>query len=144
MSGERILLIDELADDRDLYGEGLKLLGYAVAVVAAETGEASLSPPPDVIVLHLAGGKDWPLCDDLRHLYRDVPVVVVTAAVRPDQANRQRARVTANCAAFVGKPCTHVELGAVIARVLEGERGIELTSGATAATTIGPLSTGCA
>ena len=144
MSAERILLIDDLADDRELYGEGLGMLGYAVAAVTTiEARDAALSGRPDLIILHLAGGKDWGLCDELGELYRGIPVVVVTAAVRPDQANRQRARRTANCAGFVGKPCTHVELGAVIARVLDGERGIELTSGAGPSPT-GRLKAGCA
>lgn len=130
MRSRRILLIDELADDRELYGHGLAMLGYEVAAVTAnEARVRPLSPSPDLIVLHLAGGKEWVLCDELRRLYEHVPVVVVTAAVRPDRANRQRARATVNCAGFVGKPCTHEELGAVIGRVLGGERGIELTSG---------------
>lgn len=140
MSGQRILLIDELPDDRELYKRGLAMLGYAVATVtAAEAREAAHSPPPDVIVLHIAGGKHWGVCDELRELYGPIPVVVVTAAVRPDEANRQRARATVNCAAFVGKPCTHLELGAVIARVLDGQRGIELTTGA-GSEPAGPLS----
>jgi hypothetical protein len=52
-------------------------------------------------------------------------VIVVTAAIRPDAANRKMERQMANCAAFVVKPCDHGLLVSVIARVLSGERGIE-------------------
>ena len=126
----RILLIDELPDDRELYTSGLGMLGFTVDAVA--TAEAAAGPrthPPDVIVLHLAHGDRWDLCDELQTLYGSIPVVVLTAAVRPDGSNRERARATANCAAFVGKPCTHEDLGAIIGRVLSGERRLEFVSG---------------
>lgn len=129
----RILLIDEVTDDREIYGKGLAMLGYAVTV--ADPGEAFAAarrPQPDLVVLHLSRGENWEMCDELRRLYGLVPVVVLTADVRPDGSNRRRARATANCAGFLGKPCTHLELGGVIARILAGERGIEATTGRAA------------
>ena len=126
----RILLIDELPDDREIYGRGLAMLGFTVTTLTeAQARAAALTPLPDVIVLHLAHSACWELCDDLRRLYGPVPVIVLTAAVRPDRLNRERARATINCAGFVGKPCTHLELGAVVSRVLSGERRLEFGSG---------------
>ena len=129
----RILLVDDLPDDREIYGEGLTLLGFSVTLLTpAEIRTYRAASPPDVIVLHLVSAPGWMVCDDLLGLYPAVPVIVLTAAMRPDGAHRRRARATPNCAAFVGKPCTHLELGAVITRVLAGERGIQLTTGQAA------------
>ena len=124
----RILLVDDLPDDREIYGYGLTLLGFGVTLLTiAEIGVPA--EPPDAIVLHLQGSEGWTACDRLASLYPAVPVLLITAAVRPDGAHRRRAQATPNCAAFVGKPCTHLELAAVVERVLAGERGIQLTTG---------------
>jgi CheY-like chemotaxis protein len=80
-----------------------------------------------VVVLGRADDPDW----DRVHLLheetatRHIPVVIVTAAVRPDGANRRRAWALGNCAAFIGKPCDHRMLAAVLRRVAAGERDIE-------------------
>jgi hypothetical protein len=55
--------------------------------------------------------------------------VVISAAVRPDRADRNRALATPNCAAFLGKPSTHLHLAYVLDRVLAGDRHIEFSSG---------------
>jgi CheY-like chemotaxis protein len=93
-------------------------------------GDGELGRTPDVIVLHTSGLDGWEICDRLRERYPALPVIALTAAVRPDGANRDRARATLNCAAFVGKPCTHDDLAAVIRRVVRGDRGIEWSVGA--------------
>lgn len=126
----RVLLIDDLADDREMYGEGLRMLGFEVLLATREEAvEAARGGGPAVIVLHLTLNDRWDICEDLRRGCGEVPVIVLTAAVRPDGANRERARATVNCAAFVGKPCTVDDLAAVIDRVTRGERRIELSSG---------------
>lgn len=131
-SPARVLIVDNLADDQEIYGIGLRSLGFDVLVRAtlADAIPDAATFTPDVIVLHL-GDAEWELCDRLHDhaATRDVPVIVITGWVRPDRANRERARTTANCAAFVGKPCTHKAVAAVIARVLAGERQIELSHG---------------
>ena len=128
----RVLVVDELADDRAIYGTGLRLLGFDIALAdsVANALVDATTRRPDVIVLHLGTGQ-WRLCDMLgeHQTTRGVPVVVITAHVRPDRANRDRALATPNCAAFVGKPCTHEQVAAVIRRVLAGERKIELANG---------------
>ena len=128
----RVLFVDERADDRDMYGTGLRLLGFELCIedsVAHALAKADAFRP-EIIVLHLGTGH-WELCDEFtRHPgTRHAPVIVITANVRPDRANRDRALATPNCAAFLGKPCTHEDVAAVIRRVVAGERRIELSSG---------------
>ena len=125
-----VLLIDEVQDDREIYQCGLRALGYEVALAArAEAAATVAALLPDIVVLHLTGEDCWQICQHLGDSRPELPVILITASVRPDRANRDRAQTTGNCAAFVGKPCTHEQLAAVIARVLRGERGIELTIG---------------
>ena len=128
----RVLVVDELADDRVIYGTGLRMLGFDVCL-APSPGVALrhvVAFAPDVIVLHLGPGH-WERCEAFSEnpVTCAVPVIVITAHVRPDRANRDRALTTPNCAAFLGKPCTHEDVAAVIRRVLAGERQIELSSG---------------
>ena len=134
----RVLLIDENSDDQAIYVLGLQALGFDVRLhpTVAESVVEAATFRPDVIVLHLGTGQ-WHLCDELHDhsATRRVPVVVITASVRPDRQNRDRALHTENCAAFVGKPCTHEEVASVIRRVLEGERHIELLIGRADAST---------
>lgn len=128
----RVLLITRLDDEREIYGTGLTALGYSVsAALPEETAIGQVRA--DVIVLDVEQSDDWGLAESLSRTRCDVPVVVLTAAVRPDRANRDRAKAL-KCAAFLGKPCSHVDLARVLALVLEGQRGIEFTSGDSART----------
>jgi CheY-like chemotaxis protein len=131
-AASRVLFVDELADDLIMYGTGLRLLGFELCMHPSVT-DALLDVAefrPDVIVLHLGTGQ-WHLCDVFNEhpITRTVPIIVITAYVRPDRANRDRALSTPNCAAFVGKPCTHEDVAAVIRRVAAGERQIEFSRG---------------
>ena len=87
----------------------------------------SLSPSVIVLILDRPERDGWQMCHKL-HLElatAHIPVVVLTAAIRPDGANRQMARQMPNCASFVAKPCDPWLLVSVIERVLAGERAIE-------------------
>ena len=128
---KHVLLVDEVDEDRDIYGAGLTDLGYQVTVSGYSGAvRTAIRIRPDVVVLHVGPAPGWNTGDALLHSCGTIPVVALTAAVRPDGANRARARGLHNCAAFVGKPCTHEDLAGVIGRVLGGERGIETTAGA--------------
>ena len=124
----RVLLVDAIADEREMYGEGLRDCGYEVVLTDRLDLVRIATMSPDVLILHV-GSEGWGPCESLQLAYPDLPVIALTAAVRPDRANRDRARALPNCAAFVGKPCTHTVLADVISRVARGERGIELSSG---------------
>lgn len=126
----RVLLITRLHDEREIYRIGLASLGYSVT--CRSPGEIGIDmTSPDVILLDIDRPTDWAFVELLTRSYPAVPIVIITAAVRPDRANRERA-VALNCAAFVGKPCTHLDLAHVVSLVLDGHRGIELTSGSSA------------
>lgn len=127
----RVLLVDELVEDQEIYGYGLGGLEYDVTIIDyAGAADAASKRKPNVIVLHIMSGAAWGICDELLRASPDVPVIVLTAAVRPDGANRALARAAENCAAFVGKPCSPQDLHVVIRRVIDGERQIELSAGA--------------
>ena len=128
----RLLFVDELADERLMYGMGLQLVGFDVCMVASVPEALTQADTfrPHAIVVHLGTGR-WDLCDAFGQCRAtsDVPIVVITADVRPDRVNRDRARTTPNCAAFIGKPCTHEDIAVVVRRVIAGERHIEFPSG---------------
>lgn len=131
----RVLLVLESPDDEEMYTLGLRHLGYEV-VSASSPDDALLrarAAIPDIIVVHLGlpGADAFELCGRLRmeSELTGIPVIVLTSAVRPDGANRERVFSEPNCAAFVGKPCTPVDLAAIVRQVHGGRRGIALTSG---------------
>ena len=124
----RVLLIDDNPDDEELYPRGLQMEGFRVEDVDKDDRLASVveSSDADVVVFHLNGIFMWDACERVCKSAR-VPIVLLTAHVRPDRANRDRAR-RLGIAAFVAKPCTPEDLGRVIKRVLAGERGLDVRS----------------
>ena len=54
-------------------------------------------------------------------------LVIFTSLIRPDGANRRRARIL-GCAAFLAKPCSLRQLVNVVSRVHHGERGLEIST----------------
>ena len=122
-----ILLIDDNPEDAELYTRGLELEGFYVQHVARVhlLASALRATTARALVFHLSGLFTWEIC---RHVCEmvDVPVVIVTARVRPDGANRARAR-RLDVAAFVAQPCPPPRLAEIIRRVLSGERGIEIS-----------------
>lgn len=116
-----ILLVDDYADTRDLYGTYLRGQGYRIE--EAEDGMQgvmkALDLHPDVIVMDIA----MPILngfDATRRLKQEprtqtIPVICLTAHDHPSQ--RARA-LEEGCIAFLTKPCLPGEVAAVIARVL--------------------------
>ena len=126
-----VLLATADEDDQAIYFTGLALEGFSVMCGAFDAGLTAaarqLLPDMVVVVLERGDGPDWDRVDSLGSdaATRHIPVIIVTSAVRPDGANRRKARGLANCAAFIAKPCDHRMLVAVIRRVAAGERQIE-------------------
>jgi DNA-binding response OmpR family regulator len=124
------LLIADSDEDLDLYSVGLLACGIEVtATRTADDGTFIASVPHfDAIVLSVVAphGVGWEGCERLRShsATSGLPLVVLSASVRADRANRDRAR-RLGCAAFVAKPCTPERLAFIIRRVLAGERAIE-------------------
>jgi CheY-like chemotaxis protein len=126
-----VLLVADSEDDREIYFRGLELAGFGVACSGSEVDviaiARSLSPSVIVLIIDRPEWDGWHMCLNL-HLEgatAHIPVIVLTAAIRPDGANRQMAQRMPNCAAFVAKPCDHCLLVSVIERVISGERAIE-------------------
>ena len=126
-----VLLAAADEDDQAIYFTGLALEGFSVMCSSFEAGLTAavrqLLPDMVVMVLERGDDRDWDRVDALGSdaATRHIPVIIVTAAVRPDGANRRKARDLANCAAFIAKPCDHRMLVAVVRRVAAGEHDIE-------------------
>jgi two-component system cell cycle response regulator DivK len=117
-----VLLVDGAPDDREMYAEYLRRLGYST--LQADNAEDAyriardLSPSIVVAELRLRGHEDGVgLTNRLKNDERtkDVPVVMLTAS--PFDANRQAAE-RAGCACFLTKPCLPDALVQTVQRVL--------------------------
>jgi CheY-like chemotaxis protein len=104
----RILLVSAPGLDRELYVSALGAAGFAVDAqdsAPVATNWPATAEMPDVIVVDLLPEPEraWALVDRLTTRSRSVPVIIFTSLIRPDGANRRRAR-SLGCAAFVAKP----------------------------------------
>lgn len=108
ISPTRILIVDDVPDNLDLYAEFFRFKGYDV--VTAENGQealdhASASPRVDIVIMDLA----LPVLDGVeatRRLKSDtrtsaIPIVVLTGHAEPDHKRRALA---AGCDVFLTKP----------------------------------------
>ncbi|MGH7312223.1 MAG: response regulator [Candidatus Rokuibacteriota bacterium] len=122
-STPRVLLVDDVEDNRDMYAEFLRYSGLEVDV--AGDGEAALQHVrrgrPDVIVMDLAMPvmHGWEAC---RRLKADpsthaIPVIVLTARVLKG-ADIEMPPV--ECEGYLTKPCLPQDLLAEIRRRLPG------------------------
>lgn len=124
----RVLVVDDVPDNRDIYAEYLRFKGYEV--LTAEDGqralEAAAAHPLDVIVMDLALPvlDGWEATRRLKadERTRDIPVIALTAHDEPTY--RQRA-LDVGCEVFLTKPHSPDELNAAIVRVLAARRGAE-------------------
>ncbi|HET6898303.1 MAG TPA: response regulator [Vicinamibacteria bacterium] len=116
-----VLLVDDLADQRELYRQYLEFAGYEVAVArdGFEAVDQALSVHPDVIIMDLAmpGLDGFETTQRLRGLEatRAIPVIALTAH---GELPREWA-LAAGCAAYLKKPCYPHDLGMEISAVLD-------------------------
>src|ERR1700694_2187814 len=104
---QRILVVDDSQDMRDLLQRLLERAGYRVVV--AEDGQTSLTQAkrhhPDLVLMDLSlpDMDGWEAVSHLRKMpeFRSTPIIAVTAHVSPREAERARA---AGCTAHIGKP----------------------------------------
>ena len=121
MAGERVLVVDDYEDSRELYGQYLRLRGYDVETAA--DGDAALRcalrRECDIVVLDLA----LPKFDGLTVLRllrstaqtKAIPVVILSASVGP----KVRAQaLEAGASRFLTKPCFPDDLERVLREVL--------------------------
>lgn len=119
LPGQRILCVDNSADDCELLRFVLSDLGYEVE--AAQTVAAGVQSaqrnPPDLYLLDvsLADGTGFDLLTQVRAFTPTVPVVICSADVR--DSTRQWA-TTLGVQAFLAKPVNLDILAATIERLL--------------------------
>ena len=116
--------------DRDLYVSALDKAGFATTVAATAGAAANWLTRAgglDVIVMDLLPEPDeaWAFIHGCA--FSGVPVIVLTSLIRPDGANRRKAR-TLGCAAFVAKPCSLWQLENVVMHVQRSEPGLEIAT----------------
>ncbi|HEV8439218.1 MAG TPA: response regulator [Methylomirabilota bacterium] len=116
-----VLVVDDYADNREMYAKFLKFKGLRVA--EAEDGLGALEKAfdlhPSVILMDLSlpGIDGWQATRELKadRRTRNIPVVVVTGHALGGAADSAKA---AGCDAFLTKPCSPEEVLAEIHRVL--------------------------
>ncbi len=116
-----MLLVDDYADAREMYGYYLTRHGYRVEEAADghEALEKALTLRPDIILMDLSlpGIDGWELARLLKQDTRSkaIPIIALTAHALSGEEQRARG---AGCDAFVTKPCLPQALAAELARVL--------------------------
>lgn len=122
---ELILVVDDFADNRDMYARFLEFSGYRAETAA--NGEEALQKAfalrPDAIVMDLSlpGLDGW---EATRRLKKDgrtraTPVVAVTGHAF---TGSEKSAKDAGCDGYVSKPCLPADLLTEIRRVLGGRR----------------------
>jgi CheY-like chemotaxis protein len=118
-----VLVVDDFADNREMYSEYLSFSGYEVieAKNGREAIDAANARLPDIIIMDLS----LPVMDGweaTRRLKADdrtrkIPVVALTGHALAGHSKGAR---EAGCDSFLAKPCLPDQLVAEIRRMLEG------------------------
>jgi CheY-like chemotaxis protein len=126
-AGPLVLIVDDFADNREMYAEFLTFLGYRVvqAVNGQQAVDLANTLRPDAIVMDLA----LPVIDGweaTRRLKSDprtkaIPVLALSGHVLHGADALARA---AGADAFIAKPCLPEHLAARIEEVLEASRDV--------------------
>ena len=117
-----VLVVDDFADNREMYSEYLSFSGYDVieATNGKEAIDAAQARQPDIIIMDLS----LPVMDGweaTRRLKADektrrIPVVALTGHALAGHSKGAR---DAGCDSFLAKPCLPDQLVAEIKRMLE-------------------------
>jgi two-component system, cell cycle response regulator DivK len=122
-TGKRVLIVDDLPEQRDIYATLLRLHGFDV--LEAEDGKAAVEiavgAPPDAIVMDvmLPVLDGWTATRQIRADPRtaQVPVIVLTA--RGMEADRKES-ADAGASAFILKPCNPNDILREVRRLTDG------------------------
>jgi two-component system, cell cycle response regulator DivK len=122
-----VLVVDDFADNREMYSEYLSFSGYDVieARNGKEAVEAAQNRLPDIIIMDLS----LPVMDGweaTRQLKADertkkIPVVALTGHALAGHSKGAR---EVGCDSFLSKPCLPEQLVAEIKRMLETGKAI--------------------
>jgi CheY-like chemotaxis protein len=117
----KVLLVEDVADTREMYAEYLRHCGFAVltATNGTEALDTARANAPDVILMDAAmpGLDGWAATKLLKNdpATRDVPILILTAHVFAEHRDRAE-EVGAD--GFIGKPCMPDELAREVSAVL--------------------------
>jgi two-component system, cell cycle response regulator DivK len=118
-----VLVVDDFADNREMYSEYLSFSGYEVieAKNGIEAIEAARERMPDIIIMDLSLPvmDGWEATRQLKadERTRRIPVVALTGHAL---AGHSKGAKEAGCDSFLAKPCLPDQLVAEIRRMLEG------------------------
>jgi two-component system, cell cycle response regulator DivK len=118
-----VLVVDDFADNREMYSEYLSFSGYEVieARNGMEAIEAAQQRMPDIIIMDLSLPvmDGWEATRQLKadERTRRIPVVALTGHAL---AGHSKGAKEAGCDSFLAKPCLPDQLVAEIRRMLEG------------------------
>ena len=125
MRPEKILLVEDHPDHREVIQMQLKFLGWEseIAVDGEEALEKVKTTLPEVILLDIMIPKinGFEVARSLRKNpeYRDIPILAVTALAAP--ADRERC-LRAGCDDYLAKPFTHHDLKKRLDSLLSKDR----------------------
>jgi CheY-like chemotaxis protein len=129
-----VLVVDDFADNREMYSEYLSFSGYDVieARNGMEAIEAAQQRMPDIIIMDLSLPvmDGWEATRQLKadERTRRIPVVALTGHAL---AGHSKGAKEAGCDSFLAKPCLPDQLVAEIRRMLEsGKAATGKTKGA--------------
>jgi CheY-like chemotaxis protein len=124
-----VLVVDDFADNREMYSEYLSFAGYGVieAQNGKEAVEAAHARMPDIIIMDLSLPvmDGWEATRRLKadQSTRHIPVVALTGHALAGHSKRAR---EAGCDSFLAKPCLPDQLVAEIERMLRaGEASLK-------------------
>src|SRR5579871_865620 len=128
-----ILVVDDVADNRDIYTQYLVHDGFQVALAGdgQEALDKAAQLAPDLIVMDLSLPvmDGWEATRRLKQngITKHIPVIALTAHAQDGVAETAG---EAGCDRFITKPCPPDELARDIARILEDRPGRSKTQGA--------------
>ncbi len=117
-----VLVVDDFADNREMYSEYLTFSGYDVieAKNGVEALEAAQTRAPDIIIMDLSLPvmDGWEATRRLKadERTRKIPVVALTGHAL---AGHSKGAKDAGCDSFLAKPCLPDQLVAELRRMLE-------------------------
>lgn len=119
---KRILLAEDNPATIEVMQTELEFLGYQVTVArdGAEAVERAASDSPDLILMDIV----LPKLDGLKAVAQiranpntqNIPILAATAKAMP--GDREKC-LAAGCDDYIAKPFTHIELGAIVTKLLD-------------------------